>query len=55
MRRKISYLPRPNTNAGAPDEDRSGGFKHGGCLVPYADEDLERLETAWIEQAPVPA
>jgi dihydrofolate reductase len=25
---------------GAPDEDRSGGFEHGGWLAPYADEDM---------------
>ena len=31
---------------GAPDEDRSGGFAHGGWMVPYADEDLGRLVTA---------
>jgi len=36
---------------GAPDEDRSGGFAHGGWMVPYADEDLGRLVTAWTEQA----
>jgi dihydrofolate reductase len=36
---------------GAPDEDRSGGFAHGGWMVPYADEDLGRLITAWTEQA----
>ncbi len=36
---------------GAPDEDRSGGFAHGGWMVPYADEDLGRFVTAWIEQA----
>ncbi|GAA2434959.1 dihydrofolate reductase family protein [Streptomyces macrosporus] len=28
---------------GAPDEDRDGGFEHGGWLVPYADEDLGRF------------
>ncbi|MPZ21523.1 MAG: dihydrofolate reductase [Luteitalea sp.] len=36
---------------GAPDEDRSGGFAHGGWMVPHSDEDLGRIVTAWIEQA----
>jgi hypothetical protein len=36
---------------GGPDEDRSGGFAHGGWMVPYADEGLGRFVTAWIEQA----
>jgi dihydrofolate reductase len=36
---------------GAPDEDQSGGFAHGGWMVPYADEDLGRIVTAWTEQA----
>ncbi len=36
---------------GAPEEDRSEGFEHGGWLVPYADEDMGRLVTAWIEKA----
>jgi dihydrofolate reductase len=36
---------------GAPDEDTSGGFIHGGWMVPYADEDLGRLVTMWIGQA----
>jgi dihydrofolate reductase len=36
---------------GAPDEDRSGGFAHGGWMVPYADEDLGRIVTAWVERA----
>jgi len=36
---------------GGPDEDRSGGFAHGGWMVPYADEDLGRLVTEWTEQA----
>lgn len=36
---------------GAPHEDQSGGFTHGGWMVPYADEDLGRIVTAWIERA----
>jgi dihydrofolate reductase len=28
---------------GAPDEDRSGGFAHGGWLVPYADNDMGEI------------
>jgi dihydrofolate reductase len=30
---------------GAPDEDRSGNFRHGGWLVPYADADMGRIVT----------
>jgi dihydrofolate reductase len=30
---------------GAPDEDRSGDFPHGGWLVPYADADMGRIVT----------
>ena len=28
---------------GAPDEDRSGNFRHGGWLVPFADADMGRI------------
>ena len=30
---------------GAPTEDPSGNFKHGGWLVPYADADMGRIVT----------
>ena len=36
---------------GGPDEDRSGGFDHGGWLVPFADEDMMRFVIEWIERA----
>ena len=36
---------------GGPDEDRSGGFEHGGWSFPFADEDFERLVTGWFAQA----
>ncbi len=28
---------------GGPDEDRDGGFEHGGWLVPYVDDDFGRF------------
>jgi dihydrofolate reductase len=36
---------------GGPDEDRSGGFEHGGWSFPFADEDFGRLVTGWFAQA----
>jgi dihydrofolate reductase len=36
---------------GGPDEDRSGGFDHGGWLVPFADEDMGKLVVEWIGRA----
>jgi dihydrofolate reductase len=36
---------------GAPDEDRSGGFDHGGWLVPYADDDMMEAMTGWFAEA----
>jgi dihydrofolate reductase len=31
---------------GAPDEDREGGFEHGGWLMPHFDEDLGQIMDA---------
>jgi hypothetical protein len=28
---------------GGPNEDREGGFQHGGWLVPYFDEKLAQI------------
>ncbi len=36
---------------GGPDEDREGGFDHGGWLVPFADEDMMRFVVEWIARA----
>jgi dihydrofolate reductase len=36
---------------GGPDEDRDGGFEHGGWLVPYFDEGMGQLITEWTNQA----
>ena len=36
---------------GGPDEDRDGGFEHGGWLVPYFDPRLEAFMGAWVEKA----
>ncbi|MGP4003251.1 dihydrofolate reductase family protein [Streptomyces sp. 8N706] len=36
---------------GGPDEDRSGGFEHGGWLVPYADDDMMRIVVDWMNAA----
>jgi dihydrofolate reductase len=36
---------------GGPDEDRSGGFEHGGWLVPYADEDMAQAVSGWFAEA----
>jgi dihydrofolate reductase len=33
---------------GAPEEDRSGGFGHGGWLVPFVDDMMMRVMTDWI-------
>ena len=36
---------------GGPDEDREGGFRHGGWLVPYFDEKLVEIMTEWSKRA----
>jgi dihydrofolate reductase len=36
---------------GGPDEDRDGGFEHGGWLVPYFDEKLVQVMTGWTSRA----
>jgi len=36
---------------GGPDEDPSGGFDHGGWLVPYADADMGRTMAGWFAEA----
>ncbi len=36
---------------GAPEEDRSGGFAHGGWLVPWFDERMGELAAGWSEAA----
>jgi dihydrofolate reductase len=36
---------------GGPDEDREGGFRHGGWLVPYFDEKFGEIMTEWTKRA----
>jgi dihydrofolate reductase len=36
---------------GGPDEDRDGGFEHGGWLVPYFDEKFGEVMTEWTKRA----
>lgn len=36
---------------GGPDEDRDGGFPHGGWLVPYFDEKFGQVMTEWTKRA----
>lgn len=36
---------------GGPEEDRDGGFEHGGWLVPYFDEKFGQIMTEWTKQA----
>lgn len=36
---------------GGPDEDRDGGFEHGGWLVPYFDEKFAETMSRWTQTA----
>jgi dihydrofolate reductase len=36
---------------GGPDEDREGGFSHGGWLVPYFDDRFLGIMTQWTKRA----
>jgi dihydrofolate reductase len=36
---------------GGPDEDRDGGFRHGGWLVPYFDQKFGDIMTEWTKRA----
>jgi dihydrofolate reductase len=36
---------------GGPNEDRDGGFPHGGWLVPYFDEKFGDIMTEWTKRA----
>ena len=36
---------------GGPDEDRDGGFRHGGWLVPYFDDPFLQIMCDWTKRA----
>ncbi|MGH2361803.1 MAG: dihydrofolate reductase family protein [bacterium] len=36
---------------GGPNEDRDGGFRHGGWLVPYFDAKFGEIMTDWTKRA----
>jgi dihydrofolate reductase len=36
---------------GGPNEDREGGFRHGGWLVPYFDQKFVAIMTEWTKRA----
>jgi dihydrofolate reductase len=38
---------------GGPNEDRDGGFQHGGWLVPYFDEKFGEMMAEWTKRADV--
>jgi len=35
---------------GGPDEDRDGGFTHGGWMAPWADEGFGEVVNGWFER-----
>ena len=35
---------------GGPDEDRSGGFEHGGWVVPFVDDDFGGIVAGWFAE-----
>lgn len=35
---------------GAPDEDRDGGFAHGGWLMPFVDEGFGAVVDGWFQR-----
>lgn len=36
---------------GGPNEDRDGGFQHGGWLVPYFDDKFAEIMNEWTKRA----
>jgi dihydrofolate reductase len=36
---------------GGADEDRDGGFEHGGWMIPHVDEEFGKAMDAWFSQA----
>jgi dihydrofolate reductase len=36
---------------GTPDEDRDGGFAHGGWSFPYADKEFDAAMAGWFAEA----
>lgn len=40
---------------GGPDEDREGGFAHGGWLVPYFDDQFATSMGEWTGRRHLPA
>ena len=36
---------------GGPNEDRDGGFQHGGWLIPYFDQKIGEVMDEWVARA----